>query len=150
MATQTQTWQDLAKSKRDSIFNSISNEWRLKSIPPAEEQRDVTGKYIHQFLSVREVEITETDAVDIVKQTSTGQWTAEEVIKAFCHRASLAHQLVILLQFETFGLIADSQGRPIAYMRHSSMQLFKALKSSINTMRSIKLPLGRCMAYPSV
>ena len=108
MATPTQTWQDLAKSKRDAIFNSIPNEWRLSSIPTAEEQRDVTGKYIHQYLSAKEVEITETDAVDIVKQTSTGQWTAEEVIKAFCHRASLAHQLVIPLQSEAFGLVANS------------------------------------------
>ena len=97
MATQMQTWQESANSKRDAIFNTIPKEWRLGSIPSVEEQRDVTGKYIQQFLSAREVEITETDAVDIVKQTSRGQWTAEEVVKAFCHRASLAHQLVSLL-----------------------------------------------------
>ena len=94
MTSRTETWQDLAKSKREGILNSIPKEWRLHSIPTAEEQRDVTGKYIHQFLSGREVEITETDAVDIAKKTTTGQWTAEEVAKAFCHRASLAHQLV--------------------------------------------------------
>lgn len=98
MATKTETWQDLAKTKRDSINDSIPTAWRLRSIPSVEEQRDVTGKYIHQFLSAREVEITETDAVDIAKKTSTGQWTAEEVIKAFCHRASLAHQLVMFPQ----------------------------------------------------
>ena len=98
MATKAETWQDLAKSKRDSILNSIPTAWRLSSVPSAEEQRDVTGKYIHQFLSGREVEITETDAVDIVKKTSSGEWTAEEVTKAFCHRASLAHQLVMFTE----------------------------------------------------
>ncbi len=108
MTTKRETWQDLAKSKRDSINNSIPTAWRLSSVPSADEQRDVTGKYIQQFLSAREVEITETEAVDIVKKTSTGQWTAEEVIKAFCHRASLAHQLVMFTRWETFGLVADS------------------------------------------
>ena len=103
MATKTETWQDLAKSKREAIINSIPNEWRLGSIPSAEEQRDVTGKYIHQFLSEREVEITETDAVDIAKKTTTGQWTAEEVTKAFCHRASLAHQLVMFAHLRSLG-----------------------------------------------
>ncbi len=107
MTTKKETWQDLAKSKRDSINNSIPTAWRISSIPSAVEQRDVTGKYVHQFLSAREVEITETDAVDIAEKTSCGQWTAEEVIKAFCHRASLAHQLVMFPRGE-FELAIDS------------------------------------------
>ena len=65
-----------------------------RPIPTADQQRDVTGKYLWQFLSPKEIEITETDAPGIVKQTSTGQWTAEEVVRAFAHRAALAHQLV--------------------------------------------------------
>jgi len=52
--------------------------------------------YIREFLSEREVLITETDAVGIAEKTTKGDWTAVEVIKAFCHRASLAHQLVSL------------------------------------------------------
>jgi len=94
MTTTNGSWQDAARAKRDSINNLIPEPWRLKSIPSAEEQRDVTGKYICQFLSVREVEITETNAVDIAKHTTTGQWTAVDVTRAFCHRAALAHQLV--------------------------------------------------------
>lgn len=94
MATTNNAWQNIAKAKRDSVNNLIPESWRLKSIPSAQEQRDVTGTYICQFLSEREVDITETNAVDIVKHTTTGQWTAEEVTSAFCHRAALAHQLV--------------------------------------------------------
>ena len=94
MATTNGSWQDTARAKRDSVNNLIPEQWRLKSIPSAEEQRDVTGKYIWQFLSEREAEITETNAVDIAKNTTTGHWTAEEVTRAFCHRAALAHQLV--------------------------------------------------------
>ena len=95
MAATTETWQEKAKAKRDSVNGLIPEAWRLKApIPSTEKQRDVTGKYLWQYLSDREIQITESNAVDIVKHTTTGDWTAEEVIKAFCHRASLAHQIV--------------------------------------------------------
>lgn len=88
-------WQTLAATKRDSILALIPPPWRLPTpLPTAEQQRDVTGKYIQQFLSAREVEITETDAVGILARTTTGKWKAREVTEAFCHRAALAHQLV--------------------------------------------------------
>lgn len=88
------SWQSTARVKFESIGDSIPDHWRLATFPSSEEQRDVTGVYICSFLSQREIEITEKDASGIVEKTASGQWTAEEVIKAFCHRASLAHQLV--------------------------------------------------------
>lgn len=94
MASDSQHWQALAKAKRDSIINSIPPEWRLASIPSAEEQSDVTGDFICRTLSTEEIEITEADATEILSYISTGQWKAETVIKAFSHRASIAHQLV--------------------------------------------------------
>lgn len=88
-------WKALGAGKRDSVNALIPKNWQLTSpIPSAAEQRDVTGKYIEQYLSPREIEITQTDAVGIVKQTTTGKWKAREVAEAFCHRAALAHQLV--------------------------------------------------------
>ena len=91
----TEDWKAKASAKRQAILDSLPQKWRLTSrIPDVEEQRDVTGSYIQQFLSPREIEITETDAVGIAKQTTTGQWSAVEVAEAFCHRASVAHQLV--------------------------------------------------------
>ncbi|TKA68211.1 hypothetical protein B0A49_07469 [Cryomyces minteri] len=94
MAGSSQDWKKLATQKRDSVNDLIPKEWRISSVPSVEEQRDVTGKYIQQFLSDKEVEITETDAVGIVEQTSSGAWSAVEVTKAFCHRAAVAHRLV--------------------------------------------------------
>ncbi|KAF2657724.1 amidase [Lophiostoma macrostomum CBS 122681] len=85
-------WETLAKKKREAILEAIPQEWRINN-PPNDQQLDVTGAYIHQYLTPREVEITETTADDIVKQTTTGRWSAEEVTRAFCHRAALAHQL---------------------------------------------------------
>lgn len=89
------SWQLKGEAKRQSILNAIPTKWRLTHpVPPATELRDVTGDYIRQYLTEREIETTETDAVDIVAQTSTGRWSALEVTEAFCHRAALAHQLV--------------------------------------------------------
>ncbi|KAK5994234.1 Acetamidase [Cladobotryum mycophilum] len=88
-------WEMLAQQKRDAIFNAIPKAWRIEAaVPSAEEQRDVTGSYIQQFLNAREIEITETDAVGILEKTTTGEWSAREVTEAFCHRAAIAHQLV--------------------------------------------------------
>jgi amidase len=88
-------WKALGQQKRDSVNALIPKSWLLTSpLPSAAEQRDVTGKYIQQFLSQKEVEITESDAVGIVEKTTSGQWRAREVAEAFCHRAALAHQMV--------------------------------------------------------
>ncbi len=81
----------------------------------------MTGPYICKFLSTEEIEITETDAVDIVEKTSLGIWTAEEVTKAFCHRASLAHQLTNCLH-ETFfeRAIEDAKHLDEYYAQHKA------------------------------
>lgn len=87
-------WRQIATQKRDSVLALIPEEWRIPAPPSVDEQRDVTGKFIQQYLNTQEIEITETDAVEIVEKTSNGTWTAVEVTKAFCHRSAIAHQLV--------------------------------------------------------
>lgn len=87
-------WEEIAKQKRESVEALIPPQWRIPSPPSREEQRNVTGDYIHQFLTPEEIQITETDAVGIAARTTKGQWSAEIVTTAFCHRAALAHQLV--------------------------------------------------------
>ena len=87
-------WRQIASEKRDSVLALIPEEWRVPAPPSAEEQRDVTGKFIQQYLDPKEIEITESEATAIVEKTSNGQWTAVEVTKAFCHRSAVAHQLV--------------------------------------------------------
>ncbi|KAK4937573.1 hypothetical protein LTR28_009801, partial [Elasticomyces elasticus] len=78
-------WKKAAADKRENILSLIPSEWKIPKVPSAEEQKDVTGKYIQQYLSDKEVEITETDAVGICDKTTSGSWTAVEVAKAFCH-----------------------------------------------------------------
>ncbi|KAL8681956.1 MAG: hypothetical protein Q9186_001964 [Xanthomendoza sp. 1 TL-2023] len=119
MATHEPHWQKIAKAKFVSITESIPKAWRLESLPSNEEQRDVTGDYIRQYLSEEEVEITEAVATTIVHNTSAGRWTAEAVTKAFCHRASLAHQLTNCLH-ETFfdAAIEDAKALDDYYSKH--------------------------------
>ncbi|CAK7198622.1 hypothetical protein SEUCBS139899_001286 [Sporothrix eucalyptigena] len=89
-------WQDKAEAKRQAVLDLIPAAWRLPTpLPTSEAQPDVTGTYVQQFLSAREIELTEADATTIVAHTTTGQWTATEVVSAFCHRAAIAHQLAI-------------------------------------------------------
>ncbi|KAJ9626890.1 hypothetical protein H2203_003346 [Taxawa tesnikishii (nom. ined.)] len=104
----TTDWKKKAAEKRDSVLALIPEDWRIKDIPSAEEQRDVTGKFIQQYLDDREIEITETDAVGIVTKTRAGKWSAEEVAKAFCHRAAIAHQLVNCLHEIFFDAAIES------------------------------------------
>lgn len=92
---QKNSWQQKAEAKRQATLDAIPEKWKLPApIPPATELRDVTGPYIQQYLTSREIEITETDAVGITEHTTTGKWSAVEVAEAFCHRAALAHQMV--------------------------------------------------------
>ncbi|KAJ5405205.1 hypothetical protein N7465_006489 [Penicillium sp. CMV-2018d] len=115
------SWQLKGEAKRQSILNAIPKKWRLKHpVPPATELRDVTD-YIRQYLTEREIEITETDAVDIVEQTSTGRWSAVEVTEAFCHRAALAHQLVNCLHEVFFeAAIKDAKQQDEYFANHKT------------------------------
>ncbi|KAJ5727268.1 hypothetical protein N7493_005088 [Penicillium malachiteum] len=109
-------------AKRQAIFDTIPAKWRLEHpIPPATEVRDVTGPYIQQYLSEREIQITESDAVDIVAETTSGRWTALEVTEAFCHRAALAHQFVNCLHEVFFdAAIEDAKQLDAYFAQHKA------------------------------
>lgn len=117
--TAKMNWKQAGKDKAESILTSIPKEWQILDIPSVEKQKDITGEYLHQYLSSKEVEITESDAVDIVKNTSTGVWSAVDVAKAFCHRAAIVHQHVACLH-ETFfdAAIADAEALDKYYAEH--------------------------------
>ncbi|KIW10128.1 hypothetical protein PV08_11088 [Exophiala spinifera] len=114
-------WKSRAAAKRDAILKSIPDKWRLEKIPSVEEQKDITGPYIQQFLTDQEIEITEADAVGIAEKVAAGTWSAVSVTEAFCHRASLAHQLVNCLH-ETFfdAALASAKELDAYYAKHKT------------------------------
>jgi len=91
-------WRSAIQSKNrdiDEILKSLG--WRLSD----EQRRDLSPiqqpritETIKEFLSPRELLITEKNACYLLGKLRLGQWTAQEVVHAFCHRAALAHQLV--------------------------------------------------------
>lgn len=89
--TKAQTWEDVAKAKVDAREAKIPAEWRLKSLPKGTNVMDVPRTC--GILSERELEITETAAVDLVAKMVDKTYTAEEVATAFAKRAAIAHQL---------------------------------------------------------
>jgi amidase len=130
------TWQEKAKAKREEILAAIPKEWRIEA-PSIEEKPDVTGSFIQQFLTEREIEITETTADDIVKHTVSGRWSAEEVTRAFCHRAALAHQLVNCLN-SSFARQRANERRLAVYMKSSSTPPLLMPKRPMITMPNIR------------
>ncbi|KAM3419149.1 hypothetical protein BST61_g5094 [Cercospora zeina] len=112
-------WRQAAKDKAQSVLDLIPAEWRLPHIPSPEEQRDVTGVYIQRFLSEREIQITQSDALEIVNHAASGKWTAVEITKAFCHRAAIAHQLLNCLHEIFFdAAIAQAEALDQYYAQH--------------------------------
>ncbi|KAI2148884.1 hypothetical protein LOZ07_006775 [Ophidiomyces ophidiicola] len=78
-AATASSWQTTAQIKRESLLALIPEKWRVRDIPPAEQQRNITGTFMHRYLTAREIEITECDAVGVLERTTTGQWSAVEV-----------------------------------------------------------------------
>lgn len=85
-------WEEIAADKKKRIADSIPPEWRIKSEPT-----DVSVMAYPKesgLMSDEELAITESTAVDLVAQLTTGKLSSVAVTTAFLKRAALAHQLV--------------------------------------------------------
>ncbi|KAG8628828.1 hypothetical protein KVT40_002693 [Elsinoe batatas] len=87
-------WRKVAQEKRDSVLSLIPKEWQIPPPPSAKDQPNVTGAFVQQYLNKKEIEITESDATEIVNKAADKTWTSLEITQAFAHRAAIAHQLV--------------------------------------------------------
>ncbi|KAJ0414470.1 amidase signature domain-containing protein [Aspergillus carlsbadensis] len=110
------TWKATAAAKRESLLALIPPEWRLATpLPPPTELPNVTGPEIRRYLSTQEIKITESSAVDILRKTSSGEWRCEDVVRAFCHRAAVAHQMINCLHEIIFPAALDDARRLDAF-----------------------------------
>ena len=121
----------------------------MSQIPSREEQKDVTGPYIRQFLTKEEIVITETDAVGIANHISSGEWKAIEVTQAFCHRASLAHQLVGFVLPGPLDVRHADCDRRIACTKRSLTQLYQTPDTLMITWPELADPRDHFMAFRS-
>ena len=80
------------RAKRDARSESIPLEWRLHDIPTPEQCHNVIEWPQHVLLP-EELTITETSPLVILANIHASIWSAEDVTRAFCHRAAVAQQL---------------------------------------------------------
>jgi amidase len=90
------TWEEIGEKARARLDASIPPEWRIpEDKMPTAEQKDVMDvPFLSGLFTEREILITTSSATHIVSVIATGEWKAQEVARAFCKRASVAHQLV--------------------------------------------------------
>ncbi|EEA23557.1 hypothetical protein TMatcc_002434 [Talaromyces marneffei ATCC 18224] len=85
-------WKDRVKARREALSQQIPAQWRVK-IPSINELPCVQDQsFISGLLSLKEIQITETNTPDLLRSIHNGTWTAEETVTAFCKRAALAQQ----------------------------------------------------------
>ncbi|KAF4493825.1 general amidase [Fusarium agapanthi] len=89
------SWEARAAAKRAATLDKIPSEWRVSSegLERAHSQRDITKAFIEQFLEEETVSITSLKTVDILNAVSKRELTATKVVRAFCQRAAVAHQI---------------------------------------------------------
>lgn len=90
------SWEARAATKRAATLDKIPSEWRLSSedLERARSRRDITGSFIEQFFDKEIVSITSLKTVGIFNAVSKQELTTTEVVRAFCRRAAVAHQIV--------------------------------------------------------
>ncbi|OAP57096.1 hypothetical protein AYL99_09209 [Fonsecaea erecta] len=88
-------WEEIRASKRQRLLDSIPQKWLFPAhIKPPNSQLNVlefpekSGWFTNQ-----ELEITRSSATDLMRRLAKGEWSSEEVTRAFFKRAPAAHQL---------------------------------------------------------
>ncbi|KAF8996912.1 amidase signature domain-containing protein [Cyathus striatus] len=87
-------WKQRCEQRRKVQSESIPKDWLLAN-PPEDYKHSVIDVPLSSgILTPLEVEITETVDVDVIlEKLRKGEWTSEEVTRAFYKRAVIAHQL---------------------------------------------------------
>ncbi|QIW98474.1 hypothetical protein AMS68_003992 [Peltaster fructicola] len=100
----TEEWKAISERAKAKLDDSIPPEWRLKpDMLPSEEGLNVTDiPFRSAILTEHEIVITNSSAIDIVINISHGTWKSVDVTRAFCKRASIAHQLTRCLTVTMF------------------------------------------------
>lgn len=88
-------WENRATAKRAGLLKAIPFSWHIPSDQIASHENVVN--IARTFLSDEEMAITETAPLDTLAHIHAGIWTSEDVVRAFCHRAAICHQVVTCL-----------------------------------------------------
>lgn len=89
------SYKEIIRSKRAQRDSNFKKEWLIPEdqLPDAFVKDVLDFPESSGFLTPAEIEITRTNAVDILENIKFKKWSAYEVAFAFGHRATIAHQL---------------------------------------------------------
>lgn len=93
----TTSWQSLAALHREKQVEAVPKEWLLSDKQLQTGDRLIESKVVQKsgLLSEKEIEITERyNASDLLRKIHRQEVSSEDVVVAFCKRASLAQQYV--------------------------------------------------------
>jgi Asp-tRNA(Asn)/Glu-tRNA(Gln) amidotransferase A subunit family amidase len=134
------SWQVKAEKCRKILQNSLNPEWLL----PADELPPPDQLDVHSFadtcklLTPRELEITKTNATDLVAQMAAGTLTAVDTATAFLKRAHLGHQL---LNFATEFMVEEALARAAELDAH-----FASTKSLVGALHGVPISVKEHVA----
>jgi amidase len=89
-------WKEQALRKARETKAKVEHYWQPDKniLERAKQKRDLTGSFIEKLLSPEECHITGSSSQALVDSIREGEFSAEQVTRAFYKRAAIAHQLV--------------------------------------------------------
>ncbi|KAK3317078.1 amidase signature domain-containing protein [Apodospora peruviana] len=90
-----QPWQEIAAKKRQAEQSKIPPEWILPTsvVEGAKHRRSLTGPFLESLLDPKTSRITAMDVAALIQHMGSGTLTAVAVVRSFCKRAAMIHQL---------------------------------------------------------
>lgn len=80
-------WQRAIEIKRQDLWSQIPLEWEVQALPSPAQQPDARS-LVREAISLREQQISDRSACDILYALRCGELSAQEVFEAFAHRVS--------------------------------------------------------------
>ncbi len=92
--TVSNNYKKIASKKVIDRDSNFIKEWLIPENELPKSQDVLKFPIKSGFLSKEEIEITESSVPEILLKIKSKEWKSLQVTKAFCHRASISHQLV--------------------------------------------------------
>lgn len=88
------SWESRALEKKTNILSPLPCEYLHSGLSHSTTDTASVQDVPNQILSPEELEITSLDVPAVISSVASGKYTSVQVLKAFTHRAAIAHQLL--------------------------------------------------------
>lgn len=139
MSVHTKNYREVAQEKAESLINNIPSEWRLQSIPDIDKVPNAS-EYADTVLAEAELEIVNSSATALLRKLSAGKLTALEVTNAYCHRASIIHQLTNCCSEIFFDLAVETAKKLDEYYQKNGKLIGKLHGIPVSLKDQVNLP----------